>query len=166
MDIPATLILVLPIPHAIAYEYGCSGIILDSIGTIRLIISAPSTVDMMYTIMNPFVSGVLNPYLSIITAICGSLQIELVIPIASRLNPNSIAMGSPMIIAPRSPNCSSIISGPMSISMLMFCPPIIDSFAISGPIIISIMMLAVFDCLMFIHGIFFDLYSMTDIISA
>jgi len=165
-DIPATLILVLPIPHAIAYEYGCNGIIFASIGTSMLSISAPSTVAIMYTIMNPFVSDELKPYLSIMTAICGSLQMELVIPIASRLNPNIIARGSPIIIAPRSPNCSSIIRGPTSISMLMFCPLIIDSFAISGPMMINIIMLAVFDCLMFIHVIFDDLYSMTDIISA
>ena len=47
------------------------------------------------------------------TAICGSLHIELVIPILSRPNPSNNAIGSPNNIVPKSPNASNSNIGPI-----------------------------------------------------
>lgn len=112
-DTPATFILVLPIPQPIAYAYGCNGRMYGDMFTIRLMNTVPSTIPKRYTIINPFISSESTPYLFAITASCGSLHMELAIPIDFFLKPKSNAIGSAINTHMMSPSSSSMISGPV-----------------------------------------------------
>ena len=73
----------------------------------------PITVPMMNIANTPLDSGELKPNLSTTTATFGSRPIELVIPIASLLKPNTNAIGNINIVA-KCPNSCNIKAGPIS----------------------------------------------------
>ena len=154
--------LVLPIPQPIAYAYGCNGMMYDNMLTIRLMNTVPSTIPNRYTIIKPFISSESILYLFAITAICGSLHIELAMPIDFLLKPNSIATGSAISTHIISPSSSSMISGPVWYRRCMFAPLIMASFATSGHNMMINMAVAVCDSFLPIHFMAFDVYAMID----
>ena len=94
----------------------------------------------------PRASGDLKPNLSIIIPKSGSRQIEVDIPIVSRLKPKSKATGK-AIKVPKSPNGCMINGIPTLKTVIIFKPLEIANLAINTPINKTITPSATLDCL-------------------